>query len=1143
MIRWAVAWGRVTDADRPHGSRRLATACALLAVLSGLVVSVTAVRPAGAVTSAADGATRGADNDRSGWYPDQTNLSPGLVSGGTFGQLFKTPVNGEVYGQPLVDDGQLLVDTENNYAYGLDPVSGAILWTRQFGAPVQASTIGCADLTPNLGVTSTPVVDQATDVEYLVDNEYVSGTSGPSAYYVHALELDHDGAEEPGFPVEIQGTAANDPSLTFNPYFEIQRPGLLLMNGTVYAAFAAHCDIGPWEGWIAGVTETGTLQTMWTTAATSTDASPVSGAGIWMSGGGLVSDGPGQILFATGNGASNGAGPIPGDTPPPDLGEAVVRVAVQPDGSLKPVDFFSPYDSATLDQSDIDFGSGSPIALPDAYFGTAAIPHLAVEVGKEGYVYLLNRDNLGGVGEGRSGTDNVVGRFGPNGGVWSSPAVWPGDGGYVYIPTASGSVSAVGGAGLMDAYKYGLSGSGKPTLSLVGRSADDFGFGSSAPVVTSNGTTSGSALMWTVWSPDGSGAGAQLRAYNPVPVGGTLQLVWSGPVGTASKFNPPGVAGNRLYVGTRDGNVLGFGAPVAAPVTAPTPTFPATVVGQTSTETETITASSAVTITSLVATGPFTRGTPSQTLPASLAAGASMSVPVTFAPTKAGLAGGSLTIGSDSGTFVVSLSGSGEVNGPSLTSTTSGISFGGIATGDQSSDTVGFVNDGSQPLTVSEVDVPEQPFGVSGAPEQGAVLQPGDEVVVNVTFAPTVNGSYSSSLEVDSDGGDVEVAITGNSTPPPVMSISATSLDYGSVPLGSTSTESFTVSNTGGADLTITKSKPPVTGPFAASTALAEGTTLAPGASLTETVVFTPTVVGTVTDSWTINADDGAGVRSVSFSGTGVPVTTLGGGITPPSPSYGYWLVGSDGGIFSFGSAQFHGSMGGVALQRPVVGIVPAQHDDGYWLDASDGGVFSFDTPFYGSIPGLGLLPAGSGLPNSLNAPIVGMVPSSDDGGYFMVASDGGVFAFGDAQFAGSCPGIGGCSGSAVAVMPDSSGNGYWVVTSTGNIYAFGDAPYLGAPGHGPVASAVATPDGNGYWILLSDGEVFGYGDAPNLGAPSPANFNGLDPATAIFPSSDGAGYWVSSAAGAVFNFGDSPNDGGMSGTPLNGSIIAATGF
>jgi Bacterial Ig-like domain (group 3)/Putative Ig domain len=265
---------------------------------------------------------------------------------------------------------------------------------------------------------------------------------------------------------------------------------------------------------------------------------------------------------------------------------------------------------------------------------------------------------------------------------------------------------------------------------------------------------------------------------------------------------------------------------------------------------------------------------------------------------------------------------------------------------------------------------------------------------------------------------------------------------------------------------------------------------------------------------------------------------------SPPPPTHGYWLVGSDGGIFTFGSAQFHGSTGSLQLQRPVVGIVPTADHGGYWLDASDGGVFSFgDTQFYGSIPGLGLHPAGSGLPNSLNAPIVGMVPSNDDRGYFMVASDGGVFAFGDAHFAGSCPGIGGCSGAAVAVMPDASGNGYWLVTSTGNVYTFGDAPNFGAPGHGTVTSAVATPDGKGYWVLLSDGEVFPYGDAANLGSPSSANFNGLDASTAIFATSDGAGYWVSSALGAVFNYGDAPNDGGMSGTHLNGSIIAATGF
>src|SRR5271170_8397846 len=143
--------------------------------------------------------------------------------------------------------------------------------------------------------------------------------------------------------------------------------------------------------------------------------------------------------------------------------------------------------------------------------------------------------------------------------------------------------------------------------------------------------------------------------------------------------------------------------------------------------------------------------------------------------------------------------------------------------------------------------------------------------------------------------------------------------------------------------------------------------------------------------------------------------------------SNGYWLVGSDGGIFTYGCAQFYGSTGSMSLQRPVVGIVTTADDGGYWLDASDGGVFSFgDTQFYGSIPGLGLHPAGSGLPNSLSAPIVGMVPSRDDGGYFMVGADGGVFSFGDARFEGSCPGIGGCVSTAVAVMPDATGNGYW---------------------------------------------------------------------------------------------------------------------
>ena len=286
-------------------------------------------------------------------------------------------------------------------------------------------------------------------------------------------------------------------------------------------------------------------------------------------------------------------------------------------------------------------------------------------------------------------------------------------------------------------------------------------------------------------------------------------------------------------------------------------------------------------------------------------------------------------------------------------------------------------------------------------------------------------------------------------------------------------------------------------------------------------------------------------VSEAESSTTGPTVTgpTTNGPAT--STQHGYWLVGSDGGIFTFGAAEFHGSAASLNLQRPVVGITPTSSRGGYWLVASDGGIFAFSAGFFGSIPGLGLNPAGSGLAHSLNAPIVAMVPSATGNGYFMVASDGGVFAFGDAHFAGSCPGIGGCAGAAVAVIPDATGNGYWVVTKTGAVYGFGDAAYFGAPGaqSSSVTSAVATPDGRGYYILDGTGQVFAYGDAIWRGGAPFSSSGGLDPATAIFETADGGGYWITTARGEVYAFGDAVNDGGMSGTLLNGQIIAATGW
>ena len=336
-------------------------------------------------------------------------------------------------------------------------------------------------------------------------------------------------------------------------------------------------------------------------------------------------------------------------------------------------------------------------------------------------------------------------------------------------------------------------------------------------------------------------------------------------------------------------------------------------------------------------------------------------------------------------------------------------------------------------------------------------------------------------------------------------------------------------------------------------------TPISPGGSITGTVQFfdgsislgTVPLVGnqavvsieaTVPGTYVLTASYSGDTANAPSTSGAVNLVALGLG---QAGTHGYWLVGSDGGIFTFGSAQFYGSTGALTLQRPVVGITPTGDLGGYWLVASDGGIFTFgDAGFFGSIPGLGFAPAGTGAAKKLNAPIVGMVPSTDGGGYFMVGSDGGVFAFGDAKFEGSCPSIGGCSGAAVTVMPDATGNGYWLLTATGHIYTFGDATYYGAPGPQsvPVTSAVRTADGKGYWILFSNGAIACYGDAGNFGSPNGV-FGGQNPATAIFATADGQGYWVASANGSVYTYGDAQFAGSMAGTRLNGAIIAATGF
>ncbi len=898
--------------------RRMATIVTVTMITVAAVATITTVAAnsaptqsssapikAAATTGSLPSVEYGHDQEGTSWYSDQTGLTPQLVSGGSFGQLFKTPVDGQTFAQPLVADGVLLVETSQNWIYGMNPQSGAILWSRKLGNPVSAASIGCADIGGGQGIIGTPVVDQNSDTEYFTANTYVSGTSGPSLWSMHAVNV-LTGAEQPGFPVPITGTAQNDPTATFDSPYQLQRPGLLLMNGVVYAAFGSHCDLPPTEGWVVGVTETGTLQAMWTTEVGGPQ--PRVG-GIWQAGGALISDGPGQILFATGNGGDYST-PAPGDQPPNRLGEAVVRLQVQPNGTLAPSDFFEPYDSNYLNQIDGDVGSGAPVLLPPAEFGTPTYPNLAIEIGKAGYLYVLNADNLGGFQQGPNGSDDVLSRIGPIGGLWGKPTVWGGDGGYIYFTTASST--DVTATGQLVALKYGVTGSGMPTFSEVGAAADPFTYGSGQPIVTSSGTTSGSSILWTAWTGNGQEPG-ELRAYNPIPVAGTLQLLWEGPIGAVNKWTPPGIYDtddgpsptNMVYIPSASGDLYGFGSPVTEPLSGSPVAFGNVTVGEQSTVDATFTATEATTVNSVsTTTGEFTVGSVTPALPAALQAGQTLTVPVTFAPTSYGGAGGTLTFTTTGGTYQIGENGFGLASTGLLAANPQSISFGGVATGQATTQTVTFTNEGAEPLTINSITPPSAPFSVSGLPALGTVLDTNQSVSVLVTFAPTVSELSTDNLTVGSDdGGTVDVPMSGNSAAPGVLQVTPDPISFGLVPVGDTVTFTFHVANVGQTAIEITKSKPPVASAFTAETSLLEGTVITPGEVLKETVAFTPTSLQTFSDVWILNATGNSSLVNEDFDGTGIAPTPVG------PPSAGGWLL--------LGNA-LNGPGGAVDLTQPT---------------------------------------------------------------------------------------------------------------------------------------------------------------------------------------------------------------------------------
>ena len=253
-------------------------------------------------------------------------------------------------------------------------------------------------------------------------------------------------------------------------------------------------------------------------------------------------------------------------------------------------------------------------------------------------------------------------------------------------------------------------------------------------------------------------------------------------------------------------------------------------------------------------------------------------------------------------------------------------------------------------------------------------------------------------------------------------------------------------------------------------------------------------------------------------------------GTATASSTSGYWLAGSDGGVFNYGQAAFYGSAGSVALKNPIVGFVPTRTAAGYWMVAADGGIFAFgDAGFFGSMGG-----------KPLNRPISAMASTATGSGYWLVASDGGVFAFGDAPFFGSLVGEN-ISKPIVDFAVTPSGQGYWMTTSDGQVYGFGDAAYYGSVSEAVdlskrIQAMTPTPTGHGYWLVAADGGIFAFGDAGYYGtAAGKAEKRVVD----IASTATGRGYYLVTANGQVFPFGDATNYGDASHANLDNKIIA----
>jgi hypothetical protein len=498
------------------------------------------------------------DNARTSQNTQEQFLTVSNVTAGRFGKLFTLPVDGQVYSQPLYVQNVTIpsqgvhnvvyITTQHNsvYAFDADGQSTTPLWQVSFlNASAGVTTVPCADvygtgadncdISPEIGITSTPVIDPSSGTLYVAAKTREPLGSVPCTasgsydycYRLHALDIT-TGAEKFGGPVifaaSVPGTSPVDSvngTVTFGAFRHLQRPGLLLLNGTLYVGFGSHGDNDPYHGWLMAYNPS-TLQQ---TAVFNVTPNGTEGA-IWQSGGGISADENGYIYVVTAN------GDFTANTGGIDYSDSVVKLQLQ-SGQFQVVDYFTPANQATLASQDLDLGSSPALILPDQ---TGTYAHLLVTGGKDGRVWILNRDNLGQYQTNDAGKVYLI--PGLSDGLFAGVTYWNGN---LYLQEIGDDLNQY-------ALQNGVTGTPISSPDQIG------GFPDSPAVVSSNGTAN--AVLWLVQATAYQTPGpAVLLAFDANNVNSQIYSSsaaanGSDQAGPAVKFAVPSVANGKVYVGT-----------------------------------------------------------------------------------------------------------------------------------------------------------------------------------------------------------------------------------------------------------------------------------------------------------------------------------------------------------------------------------------------------------------------------------------------------------------------------------------------------------------------------------------------------------------------------------------------------------------